>query len=162
MGCAMVRVRARRGELARECEGGGARARCGARRGRLRERFARCASAAPSNGCKFQIQNCGAGVRATTNENRNARVRAKALDREYVLALLEYGGSIIVFVKSDREPRILEIVSDFGAKSDPKPRNPEIVSDFGAKSDPKPRNLETVSDFGAKSAPKLRNLKTVS
>ena len=66
--------------------------RCEARRVRERERFARCASAAPSNDCKFQIQNCGAGVRATTNENRSARVRAKALDREYVLALLGYGG----------------------------------------------------------------------
>src|SRR5699024_1944786 len=139
-----------------------AQAWCGARRVRVRERFARCASAAPSNGCKFQIQNCGAGVRATTNENRNARVRAKALDREYVLALLEYGGSIIVFVKSDREPRILEIVSDFGAKSDPKPRNPEIVSDFGAKSNPKPRICETVSDSGAKSDPKPRTPETVS
>src|SRR5699024_10740771 len=40
MGCAMVRVRARRGELARECEGGGARARCGARRVRGRRRGA--------------------------------------------------------------------------------------------------------------------------
>src|SRR5699024_12411019 len=77
--------------------GGGERVRgrgsawCGARRARVRERW-RGASAAPSNDCKFQIQNCGAGVRATTNENRSARVRTKALDREYVLALLEYGG----------------------------------------------------------------------
>src|SRR5699024_8281863 len=119
-------------------------------------------SAAPSNDCKFQIQNCGAGVRATTNENRSARVRAKALDREYVLALLEYGGSIIVFVKSDREPRILEIASDFGAKSVPEPQILEIVSDSGAKLDPKLQTPETVSDFGAKSDSKLRTPETVS
>src|SRR5699024_9517692 len=116
---------------------------------------ARCATAAPSNDCKFQIQNCGAGMRATTNECGSARVRAKALDREYVLALLEYGGSLIVFVKSDREPRILEIVSDSGAKSDPEPQILEIVSDSGAKSDPKLRILEIVSDSGSKSDPKL-------
>src|SRR5699024_84090 len=136
--------------------------RCAGERVRVRERFARCASAAPSNDCKFQIQNCGAGVRATTNENRSARVRAKALDREYVLALIEYGGSIIVFVKSDREPRILEIVSDSGAKLDPKLQTPETASDSGAKSDPESRICETVSDFGAKSAPKLRTPETVS
>src|SRR5699024_12610651 len=104
--------------------------RCEARRVRDRERFARCASAAPSNDCKFQIQNCGAGERASTNENRSARVRAKALDREYVLALLEYGGSIIVFDKSDIEPRILEIASDFGAKSVPEQQHLEIVPDY--------------------------------
>src|SRR5699024_465299 len=124
--------------------------------------FARCASAAPSNDCKFQIQNCGAGVRATTNECGSARVRAKALDREYVLALLEYGGSIIVFVKSDSEPRILEIASDFGAKSDPKPRNPEIVSDSGAKSDPESRICETVSDSEDKSEQESRIWKNES
>src|SRR5699024_2813183 len=116
----------------------------------------------PSNDCKFQIQNCGAGVRATTNECGSARVRAKALDREYVLALLEYGGSLIVFVKSDREPRILETASDFGAKSAPEPRTLEIVSDSGAKSDPESRICETVSDSGAKSDPESRICETVS
>src|SRR5699024_901131 len=135
--------------------------RCEARRVRVRERW-RGESAAPSNGCKFQIQNCGAGVRATTNECGSARVRAKALDREYVLALLEYGGSLIVFVKSDREPRILETASDFGAKSAPEPRTLEIVSDSGAKSDPESRICETVSDSGAKSDPESRICETVS
>ena len=123
---------------------------------------ARCATAAPSNDCKFQIQNCGAGMRATTNECGSARVRAKALDREYVLALLEYGGSLIVFVKSDREPRILETASDFGAKSAPEPRTLEIVSDSGAKSDPESRICETESDSGAKSDLESRICETVS
>src|SRR5699024_4334131 len=72
------------------------------------------------------------------------------------------GESLIVFVKSDREPRILEIASDFGAKSVPEPRTLEIVSDSGAKSDPKLRTPETVSDFGAKSDSKLQAPKTES
>src|SRR5699024_3188876 len=147
---------------AESARAGGARAWCGARRVRERERFARCASAAPSNDCKFQIQNCGAGVRATTNECGSARVRAKALDREYVRALLEYGGSRRVFVKSDREPRILETASDVGAKSAPEPRTLEIVSDSGAKSDPGRPICETVSDSGTKSDSKLRTPETVS
>src|SRR5699024_3696271 len=150
--CALCAMAAR---LAGERVRGRGSAWCGARRVRERERSARCASAAPPNDCKFQLQNCGAGVRATTNECGGARVRARALDRECVLALLEYGGSLIVFVKSDREPRILEIVSDFGAKSVPKPRNLKAVSDSGAKSAPKLRILEIVSDSGSKSDPKL-------
>src|SRR5699024_271193 len=72
------------------------------------------------------------------------------------------GESLIVFVKSDREPRILEIVSDSGAKSDPKPQTPETASDFGAKSVPEPQILEIVSDSGAKLDPKLRILEIVS
>src|SRR5699024_11290237 len=103
-------------------------------------------------------KNCGAGVRATANENRSARVRAKALDREYVLALL---GSIIVFVKSDREPRILKTSSDFGAKSVPEPRNPEIVSDSGAKSDPESRIRETESDSCTQSNLESRSCETL-
>src|SRR5699024_10580171 len=72
------------------------------------------------------------------------------------------GGSIIVFVKSDREPRILKTASDFGAKSVPEPRILEIVSDSGAKLDPKLRILEIVSDSGSKSDPKLLTPKTES
>src|SRR5699024_6999141 len=70
------------------------------------------------------------------------------------------GESLIVFVKSDREPRILEIASDFGATSVPEPRTLEIVSDSGAKSDPKLRIPEIVSDSGSKSDPKLQTPKT--
>src|SRR5699024_8127774 len=43
------------------------------------------------------------------------------------------GESLIVFVKSDREPRNPETVSDFGAKSDSKLQAPKTESDSCTK-----------------------------
>src|SRR5699024_12225730 len=115
--------RGRCGKLARECESGGARARCEARRVRV----------------------------------RRSKLARECEQRHWTgntcLHCSSMGEGLIVFVKSDREPRILETASDVGAKSVPEPRTLEIVSDFGAKSGPRLRIREIVSDSGSNSHP---------
>src|SRR5699024_8388920 len=153
-------ARGRRGELARECEGGGAR---GAVRGECAcgsDGVVRARHRRTTANFKFKIvaQECG---------QRRMKTAVRECEQRHwtgntCLHCSSMGESLIVFVKADRNPRILEIVSDSGAKSDPDPQILEIVSDSGAKLDPKLRILEIVSDSGSKSDPKLETPKTES
>src|SRR5699024_307112 len=118
-------ARGRRGELARECEGGGAR---GAVRGECAcgsDGVVRARHRRTTANFKFKIvaQECG---------QRRMKTAVRECEQRHwtgntCLHCSSMGESLIVFVKSDSKPRLLEFAFEFGDKYVPDTQTLAIV-----------------------------------